>query len=545
MWFRSLFDSLKTGSARVPARQARRVPACGHPRTRRLQVEPLEDRRVLSFVPAGPFPVGNRPLDVLTADFNNDGRLDLATTDSGSRTVSVLLGERDGTFQPALQSPAFHSGQLAVGDFDGDGNADLLTYSFQRTWDSSVYGVVLLGNGDGTFQAEQEVAIPAPLLEDGNAYVLSYAPAEVRVTDINGDGRSDLGVYAEYTYGYYLDWSIFWGDYYVVLLGAADGSFQEGAGSPADFPPEALPDLNGDGLGDAVADVEDGVSVRLGREDGTFAPALLFPAGLNPSGVAAGDFNGDGQPDVAVANAGSHDVSVLLNDGDWPAADAPTIRVSDVTVTEGHTGTVNATFTVTLSAAYDQVVTVDYSTSDSSATAGSDYQAASGTLTFAPGETIKNINVVVTGDRLGEPNELFFVTLGSPTNAIIADIQGAATIIDDEPRVSINDVTKKEGNGKKTTLFTFTVMLSAAYDQPVTMSYQTVKGTATTGDNDYVAKSGTLTFAPGETTKTITIEVKGDSKKEASETFYLDLFGLSSNASFTKSRGIGTILSDD
>ena len=102
-----------------------------------------------------------------------------------------------------------------------------------------------------------------------------------------------------------------------------------------------------------------------------------------------------------------------------------------------------------------------------------------------------------------------------------------------------------EGKNRKTTLFTFTVTLSAAYDQPVTMSFGTVNGTATTSDNDYVAKTGTLTFAPGETTKTITVEVKGDSKKEANETFYLDLFGLSSNALFTKNRGIGTILNDD
>jgi len=87
--------------------------------------------------------------------------------------------------------------------------------------------------------------------------------------------------------------------------------------------------------------------------------------------------------------------------------------------------------------------------------------------------------------------------------------------------------------------------LIAAYDQPVTMSYRTTDGTATTSDNDYVAQTGTLTFAPGETTKTITIEVKGDSKKEADETFYLDLFGNSSNSLFTKSRGIGTILNDD
>ena len=77
------------------------------------------------------------------------------------------------------------------------------------------------------------------------------------------------------------------------------------------------------------------------------------------------------------------------------------------------------------------------------------------------------------------------------------------------------------------------------------MSFRTADGTATTSDSDYVAKTGTVTFAPGETTKTITIEVKGDSKREADETFYLDLFGNSSNALFTKNRGIGTILNDD
>jgi hypothetical protein len=81
--------------------------------------------------------------------------------------------------------------------------------------------------------------------------------------------------------------------------------------------------------------------------------------------------------------------------------------------------------------------------------------------------------------------------------------------------------------------------------QSVTLSFRTVNGAATTSDNDYVAKSGTLTFAPGETTKTITIEVRGDSKREGSETFYLDLFNLSSNALFTKNRGLSTILNDD
>ncbi|MBI1918767.1 MAG: hypothetical protein HYS12_29085 [Planctomycetes bacterium] len=95
--------------------------------------------------------------------------------------------------------------------------------------------------------------------------------------------------------------------------------------------------------------------------------------------------------------------------------------------------------------------------------------------------------------------------------------------------------------------FVFTVTLSAAYayHQAVTMSFRTVDGTATTSDRDYVARTGTLNFAPGETTKTITIEVKGDDKKEANETFYLDLFGNSSNSLFSKKRGLGTILNDD
>ena len=153
--------------------------------------------------------------------------------------------------------------------------------------------------------------------------------------------------------------------------------------------------------------------------------------------------------------------------------------------------------------------------------------------------------MLVNGDRLGEPNETFVVNLSSPTNATIADGQGQGTVVDDEPRISIGDVTKAEGKKNQTTTFTFTVTLSAAYDQAVTMSYRTVDGTAKTSDKDYVATTGTLTFAPGETTKTITIEVKGDSKREANEYFYLDLFGNSINSLFTKGRGIGTILNDD
>jgi chitinase len=212
-------------------------------------------------------------------------------------------------------------------------------------------------------------------------------------------------------------------------------------------------------------------------------------------------------------------------------------------VTEGNTGTRAATFTVTLSAASAQAITVAYSTGNGSATAGSDYQAASGTVTFAPGETTKTITVPVIGDRLAEPTETFVVTLSDPVNAVVADGRGVGTVADDEPRISINDVARGEGKSR-TTAFTFTVTLSAAYDQAVTVSYRTVDGTAKAGE-DYTAMTGTVTFAPGETQKTITITVTGDKKEESDETFYLDLFGNSGNSLFTKNRGLGTILNDD
>src|SRR5262249_41924426 len=123
--------------------------------------------------------------------------------------------------------------------------------------------------------------------------------------------------------------------------------------------------------------------------------------------------------------------------------------------------------------------------------------------------------------------------------------QGVGSILDDEPRVNISDVTMKEGKSNQATQFSFVITLSSAYDQPVTMSFQTSNGTATTSGNDYIAKSGALTFQAGETRKTVTIVVNGDSTKEANETFYLDLFGNSSNSLFSKKRGIGTILNDD
>jgi hypothetical protein len=111
---------------------------------------------------------------------------------------------------------------------------------------------------------------------------------------------------------------------------------------------------------------------------------------------------------------------------------AATLAISDVAVFEGNKGTVNAVFTVTLSEPATAAVTVNYGTADGTAQAGGDYEAAAGTLTFAPGETSKTITVAVKGDTRVEANESFFVNLSGAVNAVIGDGQGLGTILDDD-----------------------------------------------------------------------------------------------------------------
>jgi len=227
---------------------------------------------------------------------------------------------------------------------------------------------------------------------------------------------------------------------------------------------------------------------------------------------------------------------------------APTISINDVSVAEGNGGTTPADFTVTLSAPSGFTVTVNYATADGSATAGSDYQSTSGTLTFNAGETTKPITVLVNGDTTFESNETFVVNLTTPTNATILDNQGQGTITNDDaappvPAISINDVSVAEGNSGTKTV-DFTVSLSITSTQTITVDYATANGTAT-APSDYLSTNNTLTFAPGETTKTISVTINGDTLVEPDETFFVNLTNASANAVITDSQGQGTITNDD
>lgn len=222
----------------------------------------------------------------------------------------------------------------------------------------------------------------------------------------------------------------------------------------------------------------------------------------------------------------------------------PQLSVNQVSVTERDADSVVATLTVRLNTASGREVTVNYSTADSTATAGSDYNAVSGTLTFAPGETSKSVPVTVRGDLLDEVNEAFAFNLSGATNATVSTTPGRVTITDNDPApvMSITNASIQEG-ASGTRELVFTVSLSSVSGRQVTVNFATADGTARAG-SDYQSSRGTLTFAAGETTKTIRITILGDTLREANETFSVRL-SQAVGTTLGTSNGIGTILNDD
>ena len=223
----------------------------------------------------------------------------------------------------------------------------------------------------------------------------------------------------------------------------------------------------------------------------------------------------------------------------------PVLSIDDVSVPEGDAGTSVATFTVTLSAASGQTVTVGWATADDGAAEPGDYTSATGTLTFVPGDTSETIPVTVNGDLMAELDETFSVNLSAPSNATLGDAQGVGTIVDDElePVIDIDDPTVAEGQTGTGTI-DFEVTLSHPADFPVTVDWSTADGTATDG-SDYVGDSGIVTFAPTETSKTVPVTVNGDATYERGETLLMNLSNATGPAPIGDAQGIGTIANDD
>jgi hypothetical protein len=339
-WIRKLFESKRPRT--LPMALARRRPS----------LEALEDRTVptVSFGPAVNYGTGGpSPQSVMTGDFNGDGRIDVVTIDPSSQAISLLRGNGDGTFPTPLITPTgFSASSLAVGDFNFDGFTDVATvdaisqgvydfhgspngfvspsftpsagpdptsvaamgdiFGFKGIFDLAVANYnagtvsVLTGNSQGLFSSPTNSVSTGP------------NPSAVAGGDFNGDGFADVVTANQ-------------GNKTVsVILSNGNGTFSTtqsyGVGSSpqsvvvGDFDgrhyANGLPILD---LAVANAGTND-VSVLIGNGDGTFKPAVSYAVGVDPTSVVVGDLNNDGHPDLVVANAGSNNVSVLLGKGD-------------------------------------------------------------------------------------------------------------------------------------------------------------------------------------------------------------------------------------
>ena len=213
------------------------------------------------------------------------------------------------------------------------------------------------------------------------------------------------------------------------------------------------------------------------------------------------------------------------------------LSVANVAVTEGDSGTVDATFTVSLSAASNQPVTVDFATSDGSATAPGDYTAIpTTTLTFAPGETSKPITVAVKGDTLDESDEAFFVQLSNPTNAMLAEVQAIGTIRDDDTAGNLQIDQAALSVARDGGSITIKVNRAGGFASDVTVHFATSDGTAHAG-TDYTATAGTLTFGAGDTSQTFTVAILNNNLVTGATTVNLTLSNPTGGASLGGSSG--------
>jgi hypothetical protein len=262
--------------------------------------------------------------------------------------------------------------------------------------------------------------------------------------------------------------------------------------------------------------------------DTTVEPNETFAVELsNPSGAILGDGHGAG---------------TILND-DTTAGTPPSIFINDVRHAEGNRGTTAYTFSVTLSRASTSRITVQLKTNDKTAVSPSDFRAiALRTLVFAPGQTRKQVTVQGGRDRVYEQTELFTVRLKNATNARIGDPFGVGTIVNDDsrPSFSINDASVPDEPGT----MTFTVTRSGPTARPSRVSYATRDGTATAG-NSYISETGTLSFAVGETRKTITISIIDDTRAPAApDTFFWVDLSAPIEATIADGTGRGALRDD-
>jgi hypothetical protein len=398
------------------------------------------------------YAAGSITAAVALGDLNGDGRLDIVADNDFGESVTVLLNNGNGTFARTDYHPGIGlTTTVSVGDLNGDGALDIVVGDYTNS-----KAVVLLNNGDGTFTIQSPFSVP------GNQ------PEVLRLGDLNKDGKLDLAV-------------VYHNSAVVsVLFGNRDGSFATGnnyARGGTESNGIALGDVNGDGNLDIVASnsTANTVSVLLNNGNGTFAPHQDYAVGTRPKGIGLGDLDGDGHIDIAVGNETSGDLSVLLGQGD---------------------GTFGPKTDFAMGTASERVALSDVNNDG-------------------------KLDAVI-GNRIA--------------NTVSVLLNTSNTTL---PSLSIADTSVKE-NPLGTRYVSLPVTLSAASDQTVTVHYDTAPGTAMPGI-DFVGRHGTLTFLPGQTTRNVRVHILNDQPTGANEQFFVNLSNAT-NATVADGQAVATII---
>jgi FG-GAP-like repeat/Calx-beta domain len=452
------------------------------------------------------YPVGLEPKAVAVADFNNDGKNDLATVNRGAHNVSILLGDGAGNFGAATN---FSTGDtfsepfaLAVGDFNNDGKIDVVV-SKPNVGSISL----LLGDGSGGLGAPANFSV-------------GENPGPFGVGDFNGDNKTDLAI---------ADSGFNNGGVY-IMLGTGTGSF----GSPAKFTAGSRPryiavaDFNRDNKSDlAVANVGfnfNKISILLGNGAGGFSAPTDFAVGSSPIGLVVRDFNKDTFLDIAVANTDSHNVSILKGDGQGSFGAATNFPANSfpLSITSGDFDG---------DGKLDLAVGANSSDARISILRGDDTGQFTTPATFTAGSGPQDLAV---GDFTGN----------GANGVAIANASGntLSVLIGPFPSVSIGSSSVIEGNNG-TVPMGFPLTISGPINQSITIFYSFTNGTATAA-SDFDSSTAPVTIPPASLTGILMVPVNGDQTFEPDETFTVNISG-SVNAFVNIGQGQGTIENDD
>jgi hypothetical protein len=500
---------------------------------------------------------GLQPWSVVITDLNHDNKLDIVTVNNASNNVAVLRGDGTGQFSHnQLYNAGPSTRSLVVTDFNNDGKRDIAVAGYSQV-------VLFTNNGAGRFSPY--------------TFSLQTYPVAIVSADFNSDGFTDLAVANQ-------------SNSVTVISGNGSGGFRWGGDYSAGSSPTWLADgdFNSDGHDDLAVtnQTTDSVSILIGTGASSFAPPVSFPAGTRPGFVTAADLNNDGNFDLIVSNPDTDNISVLLGNGaggfgaptSFATGDNPSwVAVADVNGDGNNDLAVGSVGTVTVfngNGLGGFPSATNYSVGISAASVVISDLNGDAKPDLAVGDnTSGNLSILLNSGTgaFGSPTSL--PSGGAPSFLAAADFNGdgapdlavvnrlldaflvgsmtpllntcaAALSPPPVPGLVMNDLTVTEGDGGTTNAIV-TVNLSQPSNQTVSVSYFT-DGDFEDADFgvDFQPTSGRITFAPGQTTRTITIPVIGDTLDEFDETFNVFL-AAPLNAPMLDGRAVVTIIDND